>query len=71
MNAKLKKALTQEDIYDFGLRTLLILQAHEEWSSSTTDEISLEAMNLGLATGDKDGMFKMTARAKALAKVRK
>ena len=38
--------------------TLAILEGSEEWSSDTTDAIAKAAIDAGLATTDRHGMFK-------------
>jgi hypothetical protein len=45
---------SQDKLVQFALATLRILQAHEEWTADTTDEISDAAYTLGLACTDAE-----------------
>lgn len=49
-----------ERLIAFAERTLQILECEKEWSELTADLIHERAVELGLATLDKDGMFKRT-----------
>ena len=44
-------------LIQFAVAVLNILESDKEWSADTTDEISLAAMQNGLAKTGQDGMF--------------
>jgi len=51
--------INDDILIKFAIDTLNILQSDKEWSGDTTDEISLAAMQCGLAGPGKDGMFEI------------
>ena len=49
-----------ERLIAFAEMTLRILEGEKEWTVGTADLIHERAVELGLATLDKDGMFRRT-----------
>lgn len=49
---------------EFGAETLRIMEAHQEWSADTMEEISIRAYGLGLARNNAFHEFTRTEEGK-------
>ena len=54
--------LPTDDVNNFGLAVLRIMEANEEWDSDTLEEICAEARFYELSDSDGNGYFKVRDR---------